>query len=85
MTAEFKILHIKAWSVRQKMKKSFKKNPIVEWEETDFSHLHRVPKLRYQRKEYIHQTAIKYMEKVTDTGNHNLDILWKLLAAYESA
>jgi hypothetical protein len=45
------------------MKKSFKKNQIVEWEETDFSHLHRVPKLRYQRKQYIHQTAIKFIEK----------------------
>ncbi len=48
------------------MKKSFKKNQVVEWQETDFSHLHRVPKLRYQRKEYIHQTAIKYIEKSTD-------------------
>ena len=67
------------------MKKSLKKNQIVEWEETDFSHLHRVPKLRYQRKEYIHKTAVKYMEKITDTGEHNLNILWSLLAAYENA
>jgi len=67
------------------MKRAIKKNQIVEWEETDFSHLHRVPKLRYQRKEHIHKTAVKYMEKLTDTGNHNLDILWSLLAAYENA
>jgi len=67
------------------MKRAIKKNQIVEWEETDFSHLHRVPKLRYQRKEHIHKTAIKYMEKFTDTGNHRLDILWSLLAAYENA
>jgi hypothetical protein len=67
------------------MKKSFKKNQIVEWQETDFSHLHRVPKLRYQRKEHIHKTAIKYMEKITDPGNDKLDILWSLLAAYENA
>ena len=66
------------------MKKSFKKNQIVEWQETDFSHLHRVPKLRYQRKQYIHQTAIKFIEKATDKSP-NLDILWQLLAAYESA
>jgi hypothetical protein len=67
------------------MKRVIKKNQIVEWEETDFSHLHRVPKLRYQRKEHIHKTAVKYIEKLTDTGNHNLDILWSLLAAYENA
>ncbi|MCI0614099.1 hypothetical protein L0244_14025 [bacterium] len=66
------------------MKRLIKKKSIVEWKETDFSHLHRVPKLRYQRKEYIHQTAIKYIEKSTDQGP-NLDILWKLLAAYETA
>jgi hypothetical protein len=67
------------------MKRLIKKKAIVEWKETDFSHLHRVPKLRYQRKEYIHQTAIKYMENLTDTPNPNLDILWKLLTAYENA
>jgi hypothetical protein len=67
------------------MKKSFKKSQIVEWEETDFSHLHRVPKLRYQRKEYIHKTAVKYMEKITETSEHNLNVLWSLLAAYENA
>ena len=67
------------------MKRAIKKNQIVEWEETDFSHLHRVPKLRYQRKEHIHKTAVKYMEKLTDSSNQNLDILWSLLAAYESA
>lgn len=83
MAEEFMIFTLNL-GVFAEMKKSFKKNPIVEWEETDFSHLHRVPKLRYQRKEYIHQTAIKYMEKSTDQGP-NLDILWKLLAAYESA
>jgi hypothetical protein len=66
------------------MKRVIKKKQIVEWEETDFSHLHRVPKLRYQRKQYIHQTAIKYIEKATEQGP-NLDILWKLLAAYETA
>ncbi len=66
------------------MKKSFKKNQIVEWQETDFSHLHRNPKLRYQRKQYIHQTAIKYIEKATDQSP-NLEILWQLLAAYETA
>ena len=67
------------------MKISFIKNQIVEWQETDFSHLHRVPKLRYQRKESIHKTAVKYIEKLTDTPNPNLDILWKLLTAYENA
>jgi hypothetical protein len=66
------------------MKRVIKKKQIVEWEETDFSHLHRVPKLRYQRKQYIHQTAIKYIEKAAEQGP-NLDILWKLLAAYETA
>ena len=66
------------------MKRVIKKNQIVEWEETDFSHLHRNPKLRYQRKQYIHQTAIKYIEKATEEGP-NLDILWQLLAAYETA
>lgn len=66
------------------MKRVIKKNQIVEWEETDFSHLHRNPKLRYQRKQYIHQTAIKYIEKTTEQGP-NLDILWQLLAAYETA
>lgn len=66
------------------MKRVIKKNQIVEWEETDFSHLHRNPKLRYQRKQYIHQTAIKYIEKATEQGP-NLDILWQLLAAYETA
>jgi hypothetical protein len=67
------------------MKRAIKKNQIVEWEETDFSHLHRVPKLRYQRKEHIQKTAVKYMERFSEGGNQNLDILWSLLAAYESA
>jgi hypothetical protein len=84
MSAGLKILHIKL-GVFAAMKKSYKKNQIVEWKETDFSHLHRVPKLRYQRKEHIHKTAVKYMEKLADTDNHNLDILWSLLAAYENA
>jgi hypothetical protein len=66
------------------MKRVIKKKQIVEWEETDFSHLHRNPKLRYQRKQYIHQTAIKYIEKATEQ-EPNLDILWQLLAAYETA
>lgn len=66
------------------MKRVIKKKQIVEWEETDFSHLHRNPKLRYQRKQYIHQTAIKYIERATEQGP-NLDILWQLLAAYETA
>jgi hypothetical protein len=67
------------------MKKPFKKKMIVEWKETDFSHLHREPKLRYQRKEFIHKTAVKYIEKLTDQSTCDLDILWKLLSAYESA
>jgi hypothetical protein len=66
------------------MKRVMKKKQIVEWEETDFSHLHSNPKLRYQRKQYIHQTAIKYIEKTADKSP-NLDILWQLLAAYETA
>jgi hypothetical protein len=73
------------WSDQQKMKKLIKKKEIVEWQETDFSHLHRVPKLRYQRKEFIHKTAVKYMENLTDNRECDLNILWNLLTAYENA
>jgi hypothetical protein len=73
------------WSVQQKMKRVIKKKAIVDWKETDFSHLHRVPKLRYQRKEFIHKTAIKYIEKLTEHSDPDLNILWNLLTAYENA